>query len=201
MKKFRFLFVILALILVVGMTTGLIVRKQSGGQSVMQHSSSSAPASTIPATDDPVQEQADPFEKIFLLVNHEEDQSVVVMDNGVQIDPIDTYWINGEPSVQSGAKPAQGTNYVPFDRYLVTPGSSSLTIQSSSNSQQKGGIIDDEEDERVTDVALCCIHTGSMNGDVYLYYEDTISFGVPFSIPINTFCVLVYLGEYTFVAD
>ena len=204
MKKVRFLFLILALILVVGMTTGLIVRKQSGGQTVMQHSAQS-PAQTTPATDDPVEDPADPLEKILLLVNHDEEHPVVVMDNGVQVDPIDTYWINGEPPVQSGSKPASGVNYVPFDRYLVTPGASSFTIQSSLNAQQKGGSgSDDSSEEESFDIYSFRFNTGPYNGEVYspsmyLEYPETVTAGEPFFIHENTFCVLVYLQEYTFV--
>jgi hypothetical protein len=206
MKKFRFLFLVLALILVVGMTTGLIVRKQTGGQTVLQHSAQS-PAQTTPATDDSVQEQVDPFEKILLLVNHDEEHPVVVVDNGVEIDPIDTYWINGEPPAQSGAKPATGTNYVPFDRYLVTPGASSFTVQSSLNVQQKGGSgsDDDSPEEYSFEFFEFRFETGGYRGEVYLpslFMDEstTATAGVPVSIDEDTYCVLVYLGEYTFVS-
>ncbi len=199
MKKFRFIAVILALILVVGMTTGLIVRKQTGGQTVMQHSAQ-VPAQTTPATDDSVQEPADPFEKILLLVNHDDEHPVVVMDNGVQIDPIDTFWLHGEP-VQSGAKPSSGTNHVPFDRYLVTPGSSSFTIQSSLNSQKS----DPGASSEVYDVYAFRCYSGDREGTVYLpFYDtdpDTVSAGESYRILSDTFCVLVYFGEYTYVPD
>lgn len=198
MKKARFLFVILALILVVGMTTGLIVRKQTGGQTVMQHSAQ-GPAETTPATDDSIQDSVDPFEKILLLVNHDDEHPVVVMDNGVVIDPIDTYWVNGEPSAQSGAKPASGTNHVPFDRYLVTPGASSITIQSSLNDQKKDG--DSPEKSDGFDIYLLQVETGNMNGDVHITYDGFIHSGVPYNIAEDTFCVLVNFDEYTFVTN
>lgn len=132
MKKFRFLFVILALILVVGMTTGLIVRKQSGGQTVMQHSSASAPASTTPAMtgdDEPVAPEAKVF-KIPVLISESLSQYFSVIEDGVEVDPIDVFEYS-DPSLEQESKggdidddpESYSESYV---RYLVDPTCSSI---------------------------------------------------------------------------
>ena len=128
MKKVRFLFLVLALILVVGMTTGLIVRKQSGGQSVMQHSGGSAPVSTTPATtgDDPEEPDSQTV-KILLLVNHVDDYEVTVREDGQVLQPIDTVYLSDySPSKDETRSEWYYTSYV--DRYLVLPGHTTVTV-------------------------------------------------------------------------
>lgn len=120
MKKVRFLFLILALILVVGMTTGLIVRKQSGGQSVVKHSSSVA-ATEAASTEAPV---TDVTRKIRVLVQTDNPDStvasasqyhsVVVYEGEDVADPIDTVTLS-----------AACVDWT-YDVYLVTPGVSSV---------------------------------------------------------------------------
>ena len=132
MKKVRFLFLILALILVVGMTTGLIVRKQSGGQSVMQHSSASTPTSTTPATtgdDEPAAPEPQVF-KIPVLISEELSQYFTVVENGVEVDPFDVFEYS-EPSLEQESKsggydPEPDSYSKTYVRYLVDPTCSSI---------------------------------------------------------------------------
>ena len=150
MKKFRFLFLVLALILVVGMTTGLIVRKQTGGQSVMHHSSASAPVSTTPATtgdDEPAAPEAEAqVAKILLLVDRDDDYSVIVNENNINLEPIDSVvYVYDSPNVlcsenhRGGGDPEYQSGYY-VDRYLVDPSNTTVTIQSIEQSKDfRGG--------------------------------------------------------------
>jgi len=151
MKKFRFIFLVLALILVVGMTTGVIVRKQTGSQTVLQHSGASAPASTTPATtgdDEPAApEEPSPvlglldFSVVPLYVNvPPEGLSVEICQNGETLEPVSRVEVPYDSGALSGAKPADHHYNEVCDLYFVDR-SSSVTIRLLSNS--KGGDISD----------------------------------------------------------
>ena len=137
MKNVRFLFLILALILVVGMTTGLIVRKQTGGQTVMQHSGAPAPVSTTPATtgdDEPAAPEATAqVSKIMLLVEHDDDYSVTVTEDNVDLEPIDTVYYPSEANSGEKGGPGSSVYYaICVDRYLVDPSCTSVSVTQSS---------------------------------------------------------------------
>ncbi len=111
MKKFRFLFLVLALILVVGMTTGLIVRKQTGGQTVMQHSNAAAPASTtaVPASTSLATEAEIPKIPVTVENDGADHVSVLIYENGSLLSP---------SSISNGVK-----------SYYVIPGESAVRFE------------------------------------------------------------------------
>lgn len=130
MKKVRFLFLILALVLVVGMTTGLIVRKQTGGQTVMQHSAQAPDSSTSATTDDDEPAAAEPDPTVFkipVLIRQGLSQYFTVIENDVEVDPFDVFEYS--PSLFEEESKSDGSSYSEtYVRYLVDPTCSSIVF-------------------------------------------------------------------------
>ena len=164
MKKFRFLFLVLALILVVGMTTGLIVRKQTGGQTVMQHSGASAPVSTTPATSGGDSEAPEPEATVFkipVLIREGISKYFTVTENGVEVDPIDVFEYSessGEVESKSADPDSDPEPYSEtYVRYLVDRTCSSITF---------------DHNLRPSDPWFCYTYIGIDFSEPYVFYNN-----------------------------
>ena len=157
---------VMAVVLVVGACAGLIVRKQTGGQTVMQHSGGGSAASTTPATDDlPAEEK-----KIPIVVFGYSGESVLpedytypfsIVENGSSVSPfiddfLSGYFLNGSHDYDHSCV------------FFVDPASTSIVVESA----KKGDTRD------ISGLAVSCLFSdGTSDRRVGLMYGD--SFDIP----------------------
>ena len=137
MRKTKTIILIVSLVLAVGLLAGGLIRNNvSSSSSASRVSRPSSPASTTPASTPETSpaETSAPVAKILLLVEVDDDIDIIVTENGVELDPIDTVHYGYVPEEEESKGGSYSRYGIECYCYLVDPTCTTFDYTRSSKS-------------------------------------------------------------------